>query len=80
MAEECAQCGATFAGPIDLVNHMKKAHPHKSGAESLAMNPASQTPGYTCSRCGETFGTPQELAAHDLKPHGDPKVGASTTA
>jgi DNA-directed RNA polymerase subunit RPC12/RpoP len=71
MAEECAECGASFAGPTDLLNHLKKAHPSpkERPAESLAMNPASQTPGYACSFCGAKFATPQELAAHDLKPH-----------
>ncbi|MGP8072576.1 MAG: C2H2-type zinc finger protein [Thermoplasmata archaeon] len=69
MAELCARCGATFGSPSDLVAHTKKAHPDKNPAESLAMNPASQTAGLTCAFCGRTFATKEELAAHDLKPH-----------
>jgi C2H2-type zinc finger/Zinc finger, C2H2 type len=69
MPEECARCGSSFASPSDLLAHVKKAHPKNDPSESLAMNPASHTPGYACSFCGRTFATPQELAAHDLKPH-----------
>jgi DNA-directed RNA polymerase subunit RPC12/RpoP len=69
MPEECSSCGASFASPSELVEHMKKAHPQPNPKESLAMNPNSRTPGYTCALCGATFRTPQELAAHDLKPH-----------
>jgi Zinc finger, C2H2 type len=69
MAEVCADCGGYFASAAELTTHVKTAHGTVHPAESLATNPASETPGYTCGLCGHTFATPKELAAHDLKPH-----------
>jgi uncharacterized C2H2 Zn-finger protein len=69
MAELCSQCGGSFASASELMAHMQKAHPNKDPKESLAMNPASRTPGYQCGLCGQTFSSAEELAAHDLKPH-----------
>ncbi|MGA8665089.1 MAG: C2H2-type zinc finger protein [Thermoplasmata archaeon] len=69
MAELCARCGGSFASPSELMTHVRKAHPERNPAETLAMNPASRTPGFVCSFCGRTFASPEELARHDLKPH-----------
>ncbi|HEV2165856.1 MAG TPA: C2H2-type zinc finger protein [Thermoplasmata archaeon] len=69
MAEECADCGASFASPADLVAHMKKVHAGGDPKASLGMNPESRTPGLECSICGARFATAEALAAHNLKPH-----------
>jgi hypothetical protein len=69
MSELCPDCGAAFADPAELVQHVKKAHFGGDDRASLAMNPYSEAPGYTCGYCGATFATPQALAEHDLRPH-----------
>jgi len=69
MSEICADCGATFAEPSDLVAHMREAHAGGDPEASLESNPYSHTPGLTCSLCGETFPTRRELAEHALRPH-----------
>ncbi len=79
MAEECADCGATFSSPQDLVDHMKTAHGGGDPNASLAMNPMSETAGLECSLCGRLFATPQALAAHNLQPHPIPGVRPPVT-
>src|SRR5579862_6749402 len=69
MPETCADCGAVFAEPSDLLAHMRTAHRGGDAAASLASNPYSETPGFTCALCGATFNDPRALAAHDLHPH-----------
>lgn len=69
MAEQCPYCETSFAGPVDLTTHLKKAHHGGTPAQSLSTNPAAFTPGYTCAFCGRTFDTPEKLAEHDLHPH-----------
>jgi uncharacterized C2H2 Zn-finger protein len=69
VAEECADCGATFANPAELVAHVKKAHGTINPAESLAMNPESHTPGLVCALCGIRFPNREALARHSLRPH-----------
>jgi uncharacterized C2H2 Zn-finger protein len=68
----CPDCGAAFADPAELIQHLAKTHAGGDPRASMAMNPYSETPGFTCSLCGATFATPKELADHDLRPH--PKV------
>jgi uncharacterized C2H2 Zn-finger protein len=69
MSEECPDCGAVFADPAELGQHLAKAHAGGDAQASMAMNPYSETPGVTCALCGATFATAKELAEHDLKPH-----------
>lgn len=69
MAEECADCGATFGSAAELVAHMKSAHAGGDATASMAMNPASETPTLTCGLCGRQFYSPEALAAHNLEPH-----------
>jgi len=73
MSEICPDCGATFADPAELVQHVNRAHSGGDAVASMAMNPYSTTPGFTCALCGATFATPQALAEHDLKPHSKPR-------
>jgi hypothetical protein len=73
MAEVCPDCGASFAGPTDLAEHVQKNHHGGNATESMAMNPATSAPGFACGICGRSFDTPQELAAHDLTPHTAPR-------
>ncbi|MCI4366545.1 MAG: hypothetical protein L3K08_02205 [Thermoplasmata archaeon] len=73
MSEECPDCGATFADPAELVQHLNKAHAGGNATASMAMNPYASSPGLTCSLCGATFATPDALAAHGLKPHPNPR-------
>jgi uncharacterized C2H2 Zn-finger protein len=70
MAEECADCGASFASSSELVQHMKEAHPGGDPAASLAMNPESDKAGLVCGLCGARFRTRKELARHNAMPHG----------
>jgi uncharacterized C2H2 Zn-finger protein len=77
MAELCGDCGGSFGSPADLAKHVKKAHAGGNPAASLAMNPASETPGLSCAFCGRSFRTREELAAHDLEPHPAPRWGAT---
>jgi uncharacterized C2H2 Zn-finger protein len=74
MAEECADCGASFASSAELVQHMKEAHPGGDPDASLAMNPESDRAGLVCGLCGARFRTRKELARHNAIPHG-PAVG-----
>ncbi len=69
MPDECADCGATFGSPADLVRHLQKKHAGGDAAASLAMNPEAGTPGVVCALCGARFATPPELARHNLGPH-----------
>jgi hypothetical protein len=69
MAEECADCGATFGSPAELVAHMKKAHEGGDPRASMDMNPESHVPGLECAACGARFATREALAAHNLRPH-----------
>jgi hypothetical protein len=78
MSEECADCGAVFADPAELVQHVAKVHSGGDADASLAMNPYSQTPGFTCSLCGATFATPEALAEHDARPHPAPHRAGPT--
>ena len=69
MSELCPDCGATFADPADLVRHLAESHNGGDSRASMAMNPYSETSGFTCGLCGASFATPRELAAHGLRPH-----------
>ena len=69
MSDICPDCGAAFADPADLVQHLAKAHSGGDARASMAMNPYSTTPGYPCALCGVTFVTAKELSDHGLKPH-----------
>jgi hypothetical protein len=73
MAELCSNCGNYFGSPAALVTHMKRAHRWEDPGASLALNPASKTPGVACALCGRTFPTPDRLAAHALRPHPSPR-------
>ncbi|MCI4368868.1 MAG: hypothetical protein L3K09_04820 [Thermoplasmata archaeon] len=73
MSEICPGCGAPFADPADLVQHVKKAHSGGDPDASLAMNPYSSSPGFVCALCGAWFLTPEELAGHGSKPHSKPR-------
>jgi uncharacterized C2H2 Zn-finger protein len=75
MAEECADCGASFASSSELVQHMKEAHPGGDPKASLAMNPESEKAGLVCGLCGARFRTRKELVRHTSTPHG-PAVGS----
>jgi uncharacterized C2H2 Zn-finger protein len=70
MAEECADCGASFASSAELVQHMKEAHPGGDPKASLAMNPESEKAGLVCGLCGARFRTREELVRHNSTPHG----------
>ena len=70
MAEECPDCGASFASSAGLVDHMKRAHTGGDPQASLAMNPEAGRAGLVCGLCGARFRTPQELARHNVTPHG----------
>jgi uncharacterized C2H2 Zn-finger protein len=69
MAEECPDCGASFASAADLVTHMNEAHHGGDSKESLGMNPESEHAGLVCALCGERFATREALAQHNLRPH-----------
>jgi uncharacterized C2H2 Zn-finger protein len=69
MAEECADCGATFSSPAELVRHVKENHSGGDPHASLAMNPESERSGLVCALCGQRFGDKQALARHNLSPH-----------
>ncbi len=69
MAEECADCGATFSAPAELVRHMQSAHSGGDAHASLKMNPEADRPGLVCALCGQRFRNRQELARHNLAPH-----------
>jgi len=69
MAELCPNCGSYFATPTALVVHVQKAHRWEDPDASLALNPASHTPGVMCGLCGQTFATPDRLMLHSLSPH-----------
>jgi uncharacterized C2H2 Zn-finger protein len=69
MAEECADCGASFGSPAELVAHMNKAHAGGDAKASMEMNPESHIPGLECAACGARFATREALASHNLRPH-----------
>lgn len=69
MAEECADCGASFASAAELSLHMRRAHAGGDPKASLAMNPESRTLGLVCGLCGERFMSRDALARHNLGPH-----------
>jgi uncharacterized C2H2 Zn-finger protein len=70
MAEECAECGASFGSPAELILHQRKGHTHSGPEARNTLNPNEETPYLECALCGAKFRTREELAAHDLKPHG----------
>jgi hypothetical protein len=67
--EECADCGASFGSPAELVLHMREAHSGGDSRASLLMNPESTTPGLVCALCGKRFANREVLAKHNLVPH-----------
>jgi hypothetical protein len=69
MAEECAQCGAYFGSPGDLMVHVRTAHKRPDPQASLNTNPESHIPGLVCALCGQRFPTPEALSHHGLRPH-----------
>jgi hypothetical protein len=70
IAQECADCGASFGSPGELVRHMATAHGGGDATASLDMNPEAHRPGFVCGLCGARFPTPTALARHNLRPHG----------
>lgn len=69
MAEECAQCEATFATPAELVLHMNEAHAGGNPPASPRMNLEAERPGLVCALCGKRFPNRTALAQHALGPH-----------
>ena len=69
MAEECADCGATFSSPAELVRHVNEAHAGGDAHASLSMNPEAERAGLVCAMCGKRFSDKQALARHNLSPH-----------
>ncbi|HTT15615.1 MAG TPA: C2H2-type zinc finger protein [Thermoplasmata archaeon] len=69
MAEECADCGATFGSPAELVRHVEHDHHGGDAVASMEMNPESDTQGLVCALCGRRFADRNALAHHNLKPH-----------
>ncbi len=71
MSEECAECGAYFATPGDLMVHVREAHtnPTENRQETLDMNPESHRAGLVCALCGMRFSSPAALARHNSVPH-----------
>ena len=69
MAEECPDCGASFASAAELVTHVKAKHHGGDAKASLEMNPESTTPGLVCALCGARFSSREALAQHNLRPH-----------
>jgi uncharacterized C2H2 Zn-finger protein len=69
MAEECADCGAMFSSPAELVAHMNEAHSGGNARQSMAMNPEAEKAGLVCALCGKRFSDKQSLAKHNLSPH-----------
>ena len=69
MAEECPDCGASFASAAELVGHMNEAHAGGNAKESLSMNPESHIQGLLCALCGRRFESREALARHNLGPH-----------
>ena len=69
MAEECADCGASFSSAAELVRHVKASHHGGDPQASLAMNPESERAGLVCALCGRRFRDRQSLARHNLTPH-----------
>ena len=73
MSEACAECGATFAGPAELVEHQKQAHP--AGAPEPSTEPLTSRPmgapthGAACGLCGQTFERGEDLAVHVRSAH-----------
>ncbi len=70
--DECADCGASFASPGDLVRHVAEVHHGGDARASLEMNPETRRPGLLCALCGARFATPMALARHNLIPHARP--------
>ncbi|HTZ62050.1 MAG TPA: C2H2-type zinc finger protein [Thermoplasmata archaeon] len=69
MAEVCADCGASFGGPAELVRHMNTVHHGGDDVASLDMNPESHRAGLVCALCGKRFRSKEELRRHGLGPH-----------
>jgi uncharacterized C2H2 Zn-finger protein len=69
MAEECADCGASFGSASDLMEHMRTAHSGGDASASLSMNPESRRSGLVCGLCGMRFRTRAALARHNELPH-----------
>jgi len=69
MAEMCADCGAWFGSPAEVILHLRKAHSGGNARDSLAMNPESHRAGLVCALCGRRFSTMDALTRHNLSPH-----------
>jgi hypothetical protein len=69
MAEECADCGASFGSASELAIHMKESHSGGDAKASMGMNPESATPGLVCALCGQRFSSREALARHNILPH-----------
>jgi Zinc finger, C2H2 type len=78
MAEECADCGASFGSASDLMVHMRTAHSGGDAAASLSMNPESHRAGLVCGLCGERFRTRAALARHNELPHPPQRISSAT--
>jgi len=69
MAEECADCGGSFASPAELMEHIKRKHGELKPKETLAMNPESERAGLVCALCGVRLRDKEALARHNVSPH-----------
>ncbi len=69
MAEECADCRASFGSAAELVRHVKASHQGGDPQASLARNPESDRAGLVCALCGRRLQDRQSLARHNLTPH-----------
>ena len=69
MAEECPDCGASFASAAALVTHVKATHHGGDAKASLEMNPEAKIAGLVCALCGARFSSREALAQHNLRPH-----------
>lgn len=69
MAEQCAQCGASFSSATQLIEHTNERHGAVDREATLAMNPEASRAGLVCALCGKRFADRQALAQHNLSPH-----------
>lgn len=69
MAELCADCGASYGSPADLIAHVRKAHSGGNSLASLSMNPESRRSGLVGAMCGRHCATMDALTRHHLSPH-----------
>jgi DNA-directed RNA polymerase subunit RPC12/RpoP len=72
MAEECAECGASFSSTQELIQHAHDHSAQATGEGFTSMNVPTEVPhAFMCMLCGARFVSPQALALHNLEPHKD---------